>query len=198
VKGLLLIAAPVALAACTTAAPPYQAAGGVNSVGHFAAPAADGRHMVGYTGSKEMSAAQVAEYAMLRAAELAIANGQQWFAVIASTSRKVRTGDVNDFQGRTGSFLSTGSIGADAGSGSDRSNAPPGISDGSVPTGPSTAGGDVPYQVVERWIPPTVFQTTLVVQLGSGGSASFAGLEKAPEIFSAKEVADRIRAKMAK
>lgn len=198
---LILIAATVVLGACNGASPAYQAAGAPNSVGHFAAPADNGRYVVGYTGDKGMSAAQVAEFALLRAAEVTSAAGQDWFAVLENRTLKVQAGDVNNIQGRTGSVLSTGSTGAGAGGAGNRSGAAPGVSDGSVPTGPSTGGfggGDVPYQVIERWRPPTVHQTTIVIQMGSGKSASFEGLAKAPEIYSAKAVADEIRAKTTK
>jgi hypothetical protein len=39
-------------------------------------------------------------------------------------------------------------------------------------------------------------QTVIVIQMGSGEKAEFAGVEKAPEIFPAKATADDIRAKM--
>lgn len=200
-KKFLPIAVTAMLVACTTTTPPYQAAGGPNSVGYFAAPAENGRYAVSYTGSKEMSAAQVAEFAMLRAAEITSAAGQEWFAVVNTVSRKVQVGDVNDIDGRSGAVFSTGSVATGAGGGASRAGSAPGVSDGSVPTGPSTGGfggGDVPYQVLERWTPPTVHQTMLLVQMGSGSQVSFEGLETAPEIYSAQAVADQIRAKMAR
>ena len=198
-KKIILVAAIVGLSACQTAAPTYQAASGPNSPGYFSAPADDGRQTVIYTGQKGMSAAQVAEFAMLRAAELTLASGQQWFAVIGTTTQEVQVGDINRIDGRSGAIL--GSESTTAGSGGDRSEAAPGVRDSAVPGGPTTGGfggGDVPYQVIERWTPPTVNQTALVIQMGSGNQASFEGLETAPEIFSAQAVADEIRAKMAK
>lgn len=198
-KKLLSIAATALLAGCMNSMPAYQAAGGPNSIGYFAAPAENGRFSVGYTGGKDMSATQVAEFAMLRAAEMTSAAGHEWFAVLSSTSREVQDGAINDIQGRSGSVLSTGSIGAGAGGGGSKAGAAPGVSDGSVATGPSTGGfggGDVPYQVLERWTPPTLHQTTLLIQMGSGNAASFEGLAKTPEIFSAADVANGIRAKM--
>jgi hypothetical protein len=146
-----------------------------------------------------MSAARVAEYALLRAAELTLASGQEWFAVIGTTTQEVQIGDINKIAGRSGSIL--GSESTTAGSGGDQSAAAPGVRDSAVPGGPSTGGfggGDVPYQVLERWTPPTVHQTAIVIQMGSGKAANFEGLAKAPEIYSAKAVAEEIRAKMAK
>ena len=49
---------------------------------------------------------------------------------------------------------------------------------------------------LERWQPPTVPQTVIIIQMGRGEQAKFAGLDKAPEIFSAKTTAEDIRAKM--
>ncbi len=200
-KRCALVAVTLALSACQTTTQPYQAAGGPNDVGYFSAPSEGGRQLVTYTGEKGMTPAQVAEFALLRAAELTIESGQQWFAVLHSANQNVEIGDINRIAGRSGSVLSNESTKAGAGGGADRSRARAGVDDGSVPGGPSTGGfygGDVPYQVLERWTPPTVHQTTILVQMGSGTEASFEGLVTAPEILSAREVADRIRAKMAR
>lgn len=200
-KKLILVAATLVLNACGGSSPVYQAAGGPNSAGYFAAPTSDGRYAVTYTGSKKMSAAQVAEFALLRAAELTSSSGKQWFAVLESTSRQVQVGEANDLDARAGPVLGGGGTSATAGGGGDRSTATSGIGDGGVPGGPSIGGfggGDVPYQVVERWTPQTVHQTTLIIQMGSGNQAAFEGLTSAPEIFSAQDVATDIRAKMEK
>jgi hypothetical protein len=197
VKRLILIASAVALSACQTSTASYEAASGPGQVGYFSAPVDDGRVAITYTGKKGMAEAQVAEYALLRAAELTLASGQQWFAVLYSDSREARVGDINRIDGRSGAILTGEST--TAGSGGDRTGAGPGIDDSPVPGGPTTGGfggGDVPYQVLERWTPPTVKQTTLIVQMGSGNQASFEGLESVPQIYSAQEVAAQIRAKM--
>lgn len=189
------------LSACQTATPVYRAASHPNSAGFFTAQADGGRYTVAYTGDKGMPAAQVAEYALLRAADLTIESGHEWFAVIEGTNRRVEVGDINSIQGRSGSVLTSESATAGAGGGGDKSSAGPGVSDGAVPGGPSTGGfggGDVPYQVLERWVPPAVHRASILIQMGSGNQASFEGLEKEPEIYSAKAVAKQIREKMAR
>lgn len=194
-----LVAAMLALGACQTATPAYQAASAPGGVGYFAAPVDEGRHAVSYTGGKGMTPAQVAEFALLRAAELTLASGQEWFAVLETESQKVQVGDLNNIAGRSGSVLTSEST--TAGSGGDRTGAAPGVEDADVPGGPTTGGfggGDVPYQVLERWTPPTVARTNLLIQMGSGNEAAFDDLETAPEIFSAQDVVTRIRAKMAR
>jgi hypothetical protein len=197
VKRVILLASVLALGACQTTTASYEAASGPNQVGYFSAPVDEGRLAVSYTGKKGMTPAQVAEFALLRAAELTLASGQEWFAVLHTDSQKVQVGDINSIAGRSGSILTGEST--TAGSGGDRTGATPGIDDAGVPGGPTTGGfggGDVPYQVLERWTPPTVNQTILIVQVGSGNQASFEGLESTPEIYSAQEVAAQIRAKM--
>jgi hypothetical protein len=147
-----------------------------------------------------MAPAQVAEFAMLRAAELTIASGKEWFAVLQTSKQQVRVGDLNRIDGRSGSVLTGETTTATAGGGGDRSSATSGVDDGVVPGGPTTGGfggGDVPYQVLERWRPPTVNQATLIIQMGSGNETTLEGLERTPEFFSAQEVAASIRAKMA-
>jgi hypothetical protein len=181
--------------------PSYQAASAPNGVGYFSAPVDNGRHAVTYTGEKGMTPAQVAEFALLRAAELTVASGQEWFAVLHTASQRVQVGDVNRIDGRSGAFLTGEATTAGAGGGGDQSTAGSGVEDATVPGGPSTGGfggGDVPYQVIERWTPPTVHQTTVLVQMGSGQKVSFEDLETAPEIYSAQAVVDQIRGKMAR
>ena len=194
---LILTASLAALAACQTSTASYQAASGPGQIGYFSAPVEDDRVAVTYTGKKGMTEAQVAEFALLRAAELTLASGQQWFAVLHADSREAQVGDINRIDGRSGAILT--SEATTAGSGGDRTGAGPDIKDAQVPGGPTTGGfggGDVPYQVLERWRVPGVKQTTLIVQMGSGSQASFEGLESTPEIYSAQEVAAQIRAKM--
>lgn len=196
-KRLALIAATLALSACQTAAPAYQAASSPGGVGYFNAPVDDGRHAITYTGQKGATPAQVAELALLRAAELTLASGQEWFAVLHTESQNVQVGDLNNIAGRSGSVLTGEST--TAGSGGDRTTAGPGVEDADVPGGPTTGGfggGDVPYQVLERWTPRTVPRTNLIIQMGSGNEAAFDDLQTAPEIFSAQDVVTRIRAKM--
>lgn len=197
-KKLALLASVLALGACQTAGPSYEAASTPGGTGYFSTPVEDGRHAVTYTGERKMTPAQVAEYALLRAAELTLASGHEWFAVLHTENQQVQVGDMNTIAGRSGSVLTGEST--TAGSGGDRRGAGAGVDDAEVPGGPTTGGfggGDVPYQVLERWTPRSVPRTNLIIQMGSGNRASFDGLETAPEILSAQAVVDEIRAKMA-
>lgn len=178
--------------------PPYEAAADISSAGWLTAPAENGRFYVAYTGSKGMTRQQVAEYALLRAAEFTAESGQEWFAVIETKSQKVALPQKDDLRSRSGAIIG-GPGGASAGSAGSSAASPRGTSDASTAGGASTGGfggGAPPTAVMERWTPPTVPQTVIVIQMGKGEDASFPGLKKAPEIFSAKTTAEEIRAKM--
>jgi hypothetical protein len=192
----------LALAGCAAApAPRYQPASVLGATGYLTAPAENGRVSVVYTGGRGMTREQVAQYALLRAAELTTESGQVWFAVINKTSQTVQLQRENqDLQGKSGGVLGGESAGTGSGA-AGRTETPRGTSDSGTRGGPSTGGfggGDVPYQVLERWEPPKVFQTVIVIQMGKGDKAEFPGVTKAPEIFPAQTVASEIRAKMSK
>jgi hypothetical protein len=187
---------------CASAPPPaavYKPATDVNSAGYLTAPAENGRFAVAYTGTKGMSRERVAEYALLRAAEFTQESGKEWFAVITTTTQSVQlVPSKDDLKTRSGGFIG-GPGGSSTGAGGSGAPASRGTADaqtGGSATAGGFGGGAPPTQVLERWTPPKVPQTIIVIQMGSGEQAKFPGLDKAPEIFSAKTVASDIRAKM--
>lgn len=192
-----------AFATAATAKPPvaqYEAAADINGAGWLTAPAENGRYYVVYTGAKGMSRQQVAQFALLRAAEFTDESGLEWFAVIETKSQKVQlVPKSDDLKSRSGGFMG-GPGGSSTNSGAaGASTSPRGTSDSSTAGGASTGGfggGAPPTAVMERWTPPSVPQTVFVIQMGKGEDAAFPGLKKAPEIFSAKTTAAEIRAKM--
>jgi hypothetical protein len=203
-KRIAVLAATAALLSAPLWAkkPVYQAAEAPNRPGYLTAtPAADGLVTVVYTGAKGMNKAQVAEFALLRAAELTRESGEEWFAVMETRTQDVELAKPGEeLQSHTGGFISGGEA-AGTGTGGGRAASPSGTADSSTRGGPSTGGfggGDVPYQVLERWTPPKVFQTALVIRMGKGDNASFPGVQKAPEIFGAEATEAEIRAKMEK
>lgn len=196
----IFLLAIMALGGCQTAQPGYGPADG-SGVGYSQFEAPQGRTTVVYTGSKGASPREVAEYAILRAAELTLGSGNDWFAVMEAMTRPLAARDINSIAGRTGSVLTNPAITAEAGGIGNKSSAAPGVADGIVPGGPSIGGfggGDVPYQVIERWNGREAHRSILVIQMGKGSKASFEGLEKAPEIYSAEAISREIRAKMSR
>ncbi|MBU6298913.1 MAG: hypothetical protein KGJ79_03170 [Alphaproteobacteria bacterium] len=185
-KRLILIAAATfALSVCATAGTSdYQAASSPGSPGYFTAPADNGRWTVGYTGSIGMSRKDVAEAAMRRAAEFTAEQGKEWFAVIDSETKRVEVkNDANDVASRGSHFLGTG---AEAGGSPGEADAP-GV--GSFGGGVLEGSTPVPNQMMEHWRPRNVYQTALLIQLGSGDKGSFPGLDHTPQIFPAAKPA---------
>jgi hypothetical protein len=81
-KQLLIAAAcSAALAACATAPTVYAPAPGPTASGFNEYRIEPGRYRVTYRGGAGAPPAQVADYALLRAAELALADGYDWFRV---------------------------------------------------------------------------------------------------------------------
>ncbi len=195
-------AAAIVLWGCATTPPPapvYEAATDTNGAGYLTAPAENGRYAVVYTGAKGMTREQVAQFALLRAAEFTSESGKEWFAVISTKNQKVQLAQSDDLKGRSGGGFLGGPGGTSTGAAGTGGPASRGTADaqtGGNATAGGFGGGAPPTQVLERWTPPTVPQTVIVIQMGSGEQAKFAGLDKPPEIFSAKTVASEIRAKM--
>jgi hypothetical protein len=178
-------------------APVYKAAGPKGGVGYTTSATGENRYAVVYTGDSRMKRDVVANYALLRAAELTTESGFEWFAVLSTTVKDVEVGSADDMASRTGQFMGNPNS-TTTGAGSDQS-AGSGTNEPGIPMGPSTGGfggGDVPPAVLERWKPKKVVQAVLIIQVGKGDNASFPDVTKQPEIFDAKSTAEEIRATM--
>ncbi|MEZ5958048.1 MAG: hypothetical protein R3C27_12665 [Hyphomonadaceae bacterium] len=83
IRILTVAAAVVALAACATApaAPPYAAATSPTSAGYSETQIESNRYFVTYRAPNTGEIARLEDYALLRAAELTLANGREWFWV---------------------------------------------------------------------------------------------------------------------
>src|SRR5579885_2704323 len=101
---MVMAFATIALVACASApVPTYQEAAGVGSPGYLTAPAENGYVTVAYTGARGMTREQVAQYALLRAAELTTESGYDWFAVITKKVQNVKLSNkADDLQSRIG------------------------------------------------------------------------------------------------
>ena len=80
---VLAFAAVLALTACATtgAPPPYAAAASPTSAGYFETQIESTRYFVNYRAPSGAEAARLEDYALLRAAELTLQNGRDWFWV---------------------------------------------------------------------------------------------------------------------
>ncbi|WP_297512045.1 hypothetical protein [uncultured Caulobacter sp.] len=116
-----LIAATLAgllLAACATAPTLYRAAEGApNAVGYSEYRLEAGRYRVTFQGGAGASEAQIADYALLRAAELALRDGYDWFRVAdrATTVAGEASGPRFSLGGGSASFGRHSSVGVGLG-----------------------------------------------------------------------------------
>ena len=75
------VAVSLVLSACATAPTLYQASIGPQAVGYSEYRIEPGRYRITFRGGPGAPAQQVADYALLRAADLAVAEGYDWFQV---------------------------------------------------------------------------------------------------------------------
>ncbi|WP_411288131.1 CC0125/CC1285 family lipoprotein [Phenylobacterium sp.] len=78
---ILPVLAALSLAACATAPTLYQPAASARAVGFSEYRIEQGRYRITFQGGPGAPAAQVTDYALLRAADLALADGYDWFRV---------------------------------------------------------------------------------------------------------------------
>lgn len=82
IKRCIAIAAALALAACATSAPPpYAPSASAEIAGYSETQVETNRYFVTYRAPGGADAALLQDYALLRAADLALQNGREWFWV---------------------------------------------------------------------------------------------------------------------
>lgn len=81
IRLILIAAAAVSLTACAATPTLYQPAGSASAVGYREYRIEPGRYRVTFQGGPGAPPQQVQDYALVRAADLAIAEGYDWFRV---------------------------------------------------------------------------------------------------------------------
>ena len=90
---LLTVALCAGLSACASAPTVYTAANGPEAVGFSSYRIEPGRYRVTFRGGPGGSPEQVADYALLRAADIALADGYDWFRVSDRMMRQAGGGN---------------------------------------------------------------------------------------------------------
>lgn len=93
-KHALAIAALFAVAACATAGPAAYGPADAKGFGYQETRIESDRYRIVYQGSGDMPPEQVEDYARLRAGELALENGYDWFRVIGQNVTGEQRGGV--------------------------------------------------------------------------------------------------------
>ncbi len=117
IRTLVIAAACFVLTACATTPPPYAAATSPNGVGYSETQIENNRYFVTYRAGGAADAQLLQDYALLRAADLTLQNGREWFWVDR------RTVDATNVR-RSGSSIG---VGVGGGSWGRRSGASVGV-----------------------------------------------------------------------
>ncbi|MDX1515211.1 MAG: hypothetical protein R3288_00145 [Woeseiaceae bacterium] len=78
---IVVIALFLSLGACASS-PNYVAADSADDYGHFSRKISENRYRVHYNGNRRTSFQDTRDYALLRAAELTLAEGYDWFEIV--------------------------------------------------------------------------------------------------------------------
>lgn len=81
IRTLIVIAAIAGLAGCASTPPTYTPAASANAAGYSETQIEANRYFVTYRAPSGADAALLQDYALLRAADLALQNGREWFWV---------------------------------------------------------------------------------------------------------------------
>ena len=89
---IVLIAALFSLMTACASSPSYKPAKGANGYGHSSYKIAENRYRVNFNGGRRADYQAARDYALLRAAELTLSNGYDWFQIVdrESTVREVQ------------------------------------------------------------------------------------------------------------
>lgn len=87
---IAVIAVFASLGACASS-PSYVAADGAGDYGHSSRKIAENRYRVNFNGNRSTSYEETRDYALLRAAELTLAEDNDWFQVVDRESQTTET-----------------------------------------------------------------------------------------------------------
>lgn len=113
---LLVLALSLSLVACATVGPATYGPADKDGFGYEETKVESDRYRITYRGSGGMPPEQVEDYALLRAAELALADGYDWFRVVGRDVAGEQRGGVGVGAGfGTGSYGRRSSVGVGVG-----------------------------------------------------------------------------------
>jgi hypothetical protein len=121
-----LIAAGLGLSACETVPTRYVPSAGASSVGYSDYRIEPGRYRITFRGGPGAPPNQVEDYALLRAADLALRDGYDWFEVVEGYGERngQRSGSSVSIGGGGGSFGRHSGFGVGVGTTFDLSGGP--------------------------------------------------------------------------
>jgi hypothetical protein len=163
---------------------------------YFTGPSGPNQYAVVFRGDTRMDRRSVAERAMLRAAELTLEKGDQWFVVTSSATQRVdlRTATpLAELDRQTGAINDT-SIGA-GGSGAGPTDSGHAATFG-VDPGAVGLGTQVDPRLLERRRPRAAYQTVLIIRTGRGRELQVDDASRPVDVYDAAAIAQSLRARV--
>ncbi len=139
-----------------------------------------------FRGETGMDRREVAAAALRQAAQTAVDQGKEWFFVRETTTQRIdlsQVGSLEDLD-RGSTAAQDTSRGAGGGEAGSRGSGT-GVTFGADPSSVGL-GTQAPSGLIERRPPRRVYQTVLLIQVGSGDEVRITGMSEAPEIFDAQ------------
>ena len=125
-KRFAILIACLSLAACATGPTVYQAALRPHAIGYSDFQIEPGRYRITFQGGSGAPARQVEDYVLLRAAQVALRDGYDWFRIVGREGEVAppRSGSSISIGGGSGSFGRGGGVGVGLGTTFDLSGGP--------------------------------------------------------------------------
>lgn len=177
---MLAVSGFLALGSAASAEPPQT----------FSAQTGENQYIVIARGERATERREVATEAMRRAAQLAIETGNQWFIVSTATTRRIdlnTAGELSALTQGTNNIEGAPDINVSEASQSGGHGATAGSDPGAV-----GVGTNVDPRVLERRPARMAYQTTLLIQVGSGNSATVENAGADLQIFDAAAISEQL------
>lgn len=161
-----------------------------NSGEVYTAQTGEGQYAVIYRGDRRMNRREVAEAAMLRAAQLTLEQGAQWFMVTSTSSQRLDLSTAAPLNPNTQGDLTTtagGGVGGGEGAGNAGNAATAGVDPGAVGVG-TGVDSSVLAAASNNRRPRMAYQTILMIRTGSGREVAVDDPNADVEIFDAASV----------
>ena len=170
IRAFILSLAAVSLAACATAPPPYGAAASDAGAGYSERQIESDRYFVTFRAPRGADSGVLEDYALLRAADLTLENGREWFWV---DRRNVEQADTYGAGPSFGIGIGAGSWSGGWGGGSGG-----GVGVGvDIPLGGHSGHG--------------AYAATLEIRFGSGDKPD------EPNAYDARQISETVRSRLA-
>jgi hypothetical protein len=188
---LATIIAAIGIAMCALA-PAYA---DTASTGEFrTAQTGEGEYAVIMRGDRSMDRREVAEQAMLHAAEVTLQQGFEWFMVTSNLTQRIDLQTAASLTELDNAGVNVRDAGAGQGAGADASGSGGGGNSATAGVDPGAVGvgTSVDPRLLERRRPRMAYQTILMIKVGRGHEVQVEDPAHVGEIFDAASIRSQL------